>query len=145
MRFLYSGLLLCLQMTFDSVLFVLPEIRLCGFRWFSANVAAKVDGIKPILWQAFRLGVMVSSVTLAKASPAFWRAGPLVKVTQHLLAHLAASTWQGEMQLALCNKWYICKAGREEELWITIFFFSNWVDIGLGNAHAPAWMACDSC
>lgn len=146
MSFLYSVLLPCLQMTFDSVLFVLSEIRLCGFRWFSVNVAAKVDGIQPVLWQAFHLGLMVSSVTLAKPSPAFWRAGPLVKVTQHLLAHLCASSWQGEMQLALCNNWYICKAGREEEWKSSLnIFFSNWVDLGLGNACAPVWMACDSC
>lgn len=99
----------------DCMLFVFPELKLCGFRWFSANLAAKDDGIEPILWQAFHLGLMASSVTLAKTSSAFWIAGPLVKVMEHLSARLSASSWQGEMQLALCNNWYIWKTGREEE------------------------------
>lgn len=33
----------------DSMLILFPEFKLCGFRWFCANLAARVDGIKPIV------------------------------------------------------------------------------------------------
>ena len=145
-------LLFCFGNISDCMLFIFPELKLCGFRWFSASLAAEVDGIKPILWQAFHIGLMVSSVTLAKTSSAFWIAGPLVKVTEHLSACLSASSWQGEMQLALCNNWYIWKAGREEEWksalnlffsqlgrrrsWKMLVLLSIWLMIAAKDKHA---------
>lgn len=107
------------------MLFLFPELKLCGFRWFSANLAAKVDGIKPVLWQAFHLGLMVSSVTLAKTSSAFWRAGPLVKVTNtYRLACLqAAGKGKCNRRFVITDRFERLVERKSEKLFCVCFLF----------------------